>query len=92
MGIEKDKQKIIIALKKARSTLENVAKMVEKDEYCVDIMQQNLAVIGLLKSVHQQVMQDHLNSCFAEGVNSGSKVKQRKMIEEIVKVNRLLSR
>ena len=92
MGIEKDKQKILIGLKKAESLIKKITAMVESDQYCVDIMQQNLAVIGLLKSVHQQVMQDHLQSCFSEGLESGSRAKQQKMIEEIILVTRLVNK
>lgn len=92
MGIEKDKQKILIGLKKAESSLKKITSMVEADNYCVDIMQQNLAVIGLLKSVHSQIMQDHLHTCFTEGIESGSKAKQKKMIEEIIKVSRLVNK
>jgi DNA-binding FrmR family transcriptional regulator len=92
MGIQKDKQKILIGLKKAKSSLRKITSMVEGDQYCVDIMQQNLAVIGLLKSVHQQIMQDHLQTCFTEGVESGSKTKQAKMIEEIIRVTRLVGK
>lgn len=92
MGIEKDKQKILIGLKKAHSLLGKVTKMVEQNEYCVDIMQQNLAVVGLLRSVHQQVMEDHLSSCFIEGMNSKDKRKQKLMVEEIIKVDRLVGK
>lgn len=92
MGIEKDKQKILIGLKKAGSLLSKVTKMVETDEYCVEIMQQNLAVIGLLRSVHQQVMEDHLSSCFLEGMTSKDKRKQKRMVEEIIKVDRLVGK
>ncbi|MDO8649764.1 MAG: metal-sensing transcriptional repressor, partial [Candidatus Berkelbacteria bacterium] len=59
---------------------------------CVDIMQQNLAVIGLLRSVHSQVMKDHLSSCFIEGMNSKDQKKQERLVEEIIKVNRLVSK
>ena len=38
--------------------------MIEGGEYCIDIMQQNLAVIGLLRSAHEMLMENHLNSCF----------------------------
>lgn len=89
MGISKDKQKILIGLKKAQSLLGKVTQMVEKEEYCVDIMQQNLAVIGLLKSVHHQVMADHLSSCFLNGVESDSKSKKRRLVEEMIQVSRL---
>ena len=47
--MEEDKQ-ILVALKKGQSHLGNVIKMVEDGKYCIDILQQNLAVIGLLKS------------------------------------------
>jgi len=92
MGIEKDKQKILIGLKKAESLLKKITSMVNGDGYCVDIMQQNLAVIGLLRSVHSQVMKDHLSSCFIEGMNSKDQKKQERLVEEIIKVNRLVSK
>ena len=66
--------------------------MVEKDEYCVKIMQQDLAIIGLLKSVHHQVMADHLTSCFLNGVEGGSRSKKRRLVNEMVRVSRLANK
>ncbi|MEI8253661.1 MAG: metal-sensing transcriptional repressor [bacterium] len=37
--------KQLIALKKARTLLDKIITMTEKKEYCIDIIQQNLAVI-----------------------------------------------
>lgn len=92
MGITKDKQKLLIGLKKATSLLEKVTKMVREEKYCVDIMQQNLAIIGLLKSVHHQVMADHLSSCFLEGVESGNKNKKKQLVEEMIQVSKLANK
>ncbi len=86
------KQKKLIALKKAISLLEKVKSMVDQDQYCIDIMQQNLAVIGLLKSFHQTMMAGHLSSCFQTAVKTGNKSKQNTMIDEIVKVTSLYQR
>ena len=47
----KETKEIIIGLKKAKTHLGKVIDMVESKEYCVDIMQQTLAIRGLLKSV-----------------------------------------
>ena len=58
------KEKTLVNFKKARSSLDKIIAMVEADHYCINIMQQNLAVIGLLKSAHQQLMENHLNTCF----------------------------
>ncbi len=57
-------QKAALNFKKARSHIEKILKMIEDGDYCVDIMQQNLAVIGLLKSAHQTLMEGHLHHCF----------------------------
>jgi DNA-binding FrmR family transcriptional regulator len=40
-----DNKKSLIALKKAKTSLEKVIQMIEDDKYCIDIIQQNLAVI-----------------------------------------------
>lgn len=82
----------MINFKKAQSHLKKIRKMVEGDEYCVDIMQQNLAVIGLLKSAHQMLMENHLNTCFKKAVESRQKKRTQEMIEEILKVTNLFNR
>ncbi|MFA5184180.1 MAG: metal-sensing transcriptional repressor [Patescibacteria group bacterium] len=85
----KGKQNILIAFKKAKSLTEKVVRMTEDGEYCIDIMQQNLAVIGLLKSAHQQLMANHLNSCFKNAMASKNEAVKQRMVEEILRVNRL---
>lgn len=86
------KEQSLINFKKAQSHLAKIIKMVESGEYCINIMQQNLAVIGLLKSAHQMLMENHLNSCFKNAMSSKNSAKQQEMIEEILKVSKLLNR
>lgn len=85
-------QKTLIAFKKAASHLNNIVKMMEADKYCVDIMQQNLAVIGLLKSAHQQLMEGHLNACFTDALMTNNNAKKEKMVKEILTVSKLNNR
>ncbi len=86
------KQQTIINFKKAQSLLGKIIKMVEANEYCIDIMQQNLAVIGLLKSAHQMLMENHLNTCFKKAVKSKNYKGQQKMVQEILKVTKLFNK
>jgi DNA-binding FrmR family transcriptional regulator len=81
-----EKQEAIVALKKAKSLMETIIGMLERGEYCVDIMQQNLAVIGLLKSAHEKLMENHLHTCFTHGMNSQNPKRKQHMIDEIAKV------
>ena len=84
-------KKISTALKKAKSHLENVIQMTEAKKYCIDILQQNLAVIGLLKSANKELLNRHLNSCFKTAALSSNEKKKRKMVEEILKINKLIA-
>ena len=48
-----NKEKALINFKKAQSLTTKIIDMTEKNVYCMDIMQQNLAVIRLFISAHQ---------------------------------------
>jgi len=85
-------EKTLINFKKAQGHVGKIIKMIENGEYCINIMQQNLAVIGLLKSAHQMLMENHLNSCFLSAMDSGSKKKKQKMVEEILKVTKIVGK
>ncbi len=82
-------KEILIALRKANTHLSNVIKMVEDKEYCIDILQQNLAVMGLLKSANSKLMERHLHSCFANAMKGTNEKRKQEMIEEILKINKI---
>ena len=86
------KEKSLINFKKASSLLERIIKMTEDDKYCIDIMQQNMAVIGMLKSSHQLLMENHLKTCFRNSLNSSSKKLKDQMTDEILKVTKLANK
>ena len=86
------KQKTLINFKKAQSLLGKIIKMVEADQYCIDIMQQNLAVIGLLKSAHQMLMENHLNTCFKTAMATKNEKREQEMVQEILKVTKLFNK
>lgn len=84
--------KTLINFKKAQSLIGRITIMVENNDYCVDIMQQNLAAIGLLRSAHQMIMESHLNSCFKKAMSTDNEKRQDIMTEEILRVTRLLNK
>jgi DNA-binding FrmR family transcriptional regulator len=90
--MENLKRETLISFKKAQSHLGKIITMIEEGKYCIDIMQQNLAVIGLLKSAHQKLMAGHLNSCFKNAMASKNEKKKQAMIDEILNVTKLLNR
>jgi len=86
------KQKTLINFKKAHSSIAKIIKMIEKDEYCINIMQQNLAVLGLCKSAHQMLMENHLNTCFKKAMATRNEKGKQEMIQEILRVTKLFNK
>lgn len=81
-------QKVIIWLKKARTSLDKIIQMLENEKYCIDIIQQNLAVIWLLKSANLKLLEWHLNWCVKNAINAKDEnVINDKMLELVKIIN-----
>lgn len=88
----KQKEMALINFKKAQSLMTKIIKMVEADEYCIGIMQQNLAAIGLLKSAHQMLTENHLNNCFKAAMGTKNEKRKQEMTQEILTVTKLFNK
>ncbi len=82
----KNKKDVVKRLHYAQGHLKAVCKMIEGDAYCLDIINQNHAVIEALKKVNQMVLEGHLGVCAWDAVNSKNTAKRKKAIEELVKL------
>lgn len=71
----------MIAMKKAKTSLEKVIKMIEEDRYCIDVIQQNLAVIGLLRAANTALLEGHVNCCVKDAAKKGGRALDDKMAE-----------
>ncbi len=81
--MNRDNEKLMIAMKKAKTSLDKVFKMVEGGRYCIDVIQQNLAVIGLLRSANMELLSGHINTCVKNAARKGGKELDEKMVELI---------
>lgn len=71
----------------ARGQLEGIARMVEEDAYCLDISNQLLATIALLKKLNITVLEAHLEHC----VKNASEAEKDEKIKEITAILSRLS-
>lgn len=83
---ENYKKKTLLQLKKAEGMLKKVIKMVESNEYCIDLLQQSLAVCGMVKGVNKLILENHLHTCFKSGMQKGGIKKQQELIDEVIRV------
>ncbi len=74
-------------LKRIEGQVRGLARMVEEDRYCIDIVTQISAVRAALRRVEEEVLRDHVAHCVEEhAVASGSKAEQRRKIAELMDV------
>ncbi|MDR3168978.1 MAG: metal-sensitive transcriptional regulator [Candidatus Peribacteria bacterium] len=78
--------KALIAIKKSKTLLSKIEKMVEDKEYCADISQQVNAVIGMMQSLNSSILKDHLLSCGVRELSSHDTQQVETFIEELVRV------
>ena len=83
-----------IAKKKARlarlgrieGQVRGVARMIEQDRYCIDVLTQIRALRAALDKVEQEVLSEHLNHCVAHAFTAGDERERRSKIDELIEV------
>lgn len=80
-----DHKKIARQLAIAKGQIDGIQKMVNSDAYCIDISNQLLSTIALLKNVNQEVIQAHLETCVMEAETPEDKKQKLEEIEHILK-------
>jgi len=80
------KANILAQLNRAEGMLKKVISMVQEDKYCIDVLQQSLAVIGFTKSANKLLLENHLNCCFKTGMAKSSPKRQTELINEVMQI------
>lgn len=61
-----------------------IAKMMENDRYCIDILQQFSAVEAALRATKMKILETHTNHCVQDALTSGDKADQKQKIAELI--------
>lgn len=61
-----------------------IAKMMEDDRYCIDILNQMAAMEAALRSAKAKVLSIHAGHCIEEAVQSGDARDQREKFNELI--------
>jgi DNA-binding FrmR family transcriptional regulator len=90
--MDQEKRKILTAARKAQTHLAKVVEMLERDQYCIDVLQQALAVQGLWKATIRQIFANHMKTCFHDAMKRGKGKDQDRVIAEVIRVMELAER
>src|SRR5256712_9422120 len=73
-------------LSRIEGQVRGIARMVDEDRYCIDIVTQVAAVRAALRRVEEEILRDHVAHCVEHAIVSGNKADQRRKIEELMAV------
>lgn len=73
-------------LKIAEGHLRGIQRMLQEDEYCIDIIRQIQAVQSSLNKVSTQLLDHHLNSCVITAVRGEDPSERERVLKEISSV------
>jgi DNA-binding FrmR family transcriptional regulator len=89
-GYHDHKDELGKRLRRIEGQVRGVAGMVERDEYCIDILTQIAAAESALKKVAVGLLEDHLRHCVAEAAVKGERAREDKVTEASAAIERLL--
>jgi DNA-binding FrmR family transcriptional regulator len=80
------KKSQLARLGRIEGQVRGVARMVEQDRYCIDVITQVRAVRAALDKVEQEILHDHLRHCVAHAFHGGDERERQTKIEELMEV------
>jgi len=80
------KEQVLARLKSVEGHVRGVARMVEDDTYCVDIIKQTLAIIKAVEKLNLVILDNHLNTCVTTAIRSESPADRERVIKELLEV------
>jgi DNA-binding FrmR family transcriptional regulator len=83
-GYSQNKAKLLKRLARAEGQVRGVARMVEDDRYCIDILTQLAAVDTALEGVALEILDDHVKHCVADALASGDQAEAETKIDELL--------
>ncbi|MPZ82736.1 MAG: metal-sensing transcriptional repressor [Actinophytocola sp.] len=89
-GYTSDKDGYLKRLRRIEGQIRGLQRMVENDEYCIDVLTQISAATKALQAVSLGLMDEHLRHCVAQALVDGGKDADEKVREASDAIARLV--
>jgi len=83
-GYAEHKDKLLKRLARAEGQVRGIARMLEEDRYCIDVLTQLAAVDAALETVALEILDDHVKHCVAGALSSGDAADAQRKIDELL--------
>lgn len=85
------KQRALHRAKILEGQMRGVQKMIENEDYCMDIIRQSLAIQKSISSLNKLILENHVRTHIKESLSSNSEQEQEKAVEELLALYELSS-
>lgn len=89
-GYSDSKDNYAKRLRRIEGQVKGIAKMIDDEKYCIDILTQVSAVNSALQSVALGLLSEHLNHCVSHAVAEGGEEADKKLAEASAAIARLV--
>lgn len=89
-GYTGDKNDYLTRLRRIEGQIRGLQRMIDNDEYCVDVLTQISAATKALQSVSLGLIDEHLKHCVAEAIAEGGETADNKVREASDAIARLV--
>lgn len=89
-GYVEDKDALLARLARIEGQVRGLARMVEGDTYCIDVLTQVSSTTRALQAVALALLEDHLTHCVTEAAGRGGEEAQVKLREAHAAITRLV--
>ncbi|CAN5414502.1 metal-sensitive transcriptional regulator [soil metagenome] len=89
-GYSPNKDNYAKRLRRIEGQVRGIAKMIEEDKYCIDVLTQISAVNSAMQSVALGLLDEHLGHCVSHAVAEGGEEAQAKLAEASAAIARLV--
>ncbi|OJX65769.1 MAG: CopY family transcriptional regulator [Micrococcales bacterium 73-13] len=89
-GYISDKERYLQRLGRIEGQARGISRMIDEEQYCIDILTQISALTSALESVAVGLLDDHLKHCVRDAVASGGATLDAKLDEASKAIARLV--
>ena len=89
-GYANDKEALQRRMSRVEGQVRGIARMIDEDRYCIDILTQISAVTSALESVALSLLDDHLAHCVTDAIHEGGTSADAKLKEAQDAIRRLV--
>jgi len=84
--IRENKSRLLNRLNRLEGQVRGIARMIEDDRYCIDVLTQLQAARAAIRVVETEMLKEHIDHCVTTAMISGDEEERRTKVAELIQL------